>query len=127
MIRFGILFALLLVTPAVAQGQAAPPAVRQAISPETVSDDLQTCLRQTGDYVTRSKVIVYVIGITNTCEKRLRCEVFANVTGARGSAVGHTIMILGPASNDAAAKKSYEMKVKAAGGIAQVSRECRAL
>jgi hypothetical protein len=50
-----------------------------------------------------------------------------NVTGARGTALGHTTLILGATSQGAAAKKSYAMKVKTAGGVAQVSRACRVL
>jgi ribulose kinase len=90
-------------------------------------DDLQACLQQTGDYVTRGKTLLYVIGLANSCNKRLRCEIFANVTGSRGSVTGHTVMTLGAAGSGAAAKQTYSMHVKAAGGISQVSRECKVL
>jgi hypothetical protein len=116
---------------------AAPPALPEhplpgtqpspAPAPQTVAPDLQDCLHETGDYVTHGKTVDYVIGITNTCEKRMRCEIFANVTGARGTALGHTVMILGSAKNGNAAKRTYAMPVKSAGGIAQVSRECKVL
>ena len=101
------------------QPQPAPQAAAPA--------DLQDCLHETGDYVTHGKTVDYVIGITNTCEKRLRCEIFANVTGVKGSSLGHTVMILGAASSGAASKKTYTMRVKSAGGITQVSRECKVL
>jgi hypothetical protein len=101
---------------AAALGQSAAPAA-----------DLQSCLQQTGDYVTRGKTVTYVIGITNTCAKRLRCEIYANISGSRGSSLGHAIMTLGPAGSGAAAQQTYTMRVKAAGGIAQVSRDCKAL
>lgn len=90
-------------------------------------DDLQACLKETDDYVTRGKTVFYVIGLTNSCDKRLRCEIFANVTGARGTALGHTIMTLGAAGSGAAARQTYSMHVKAAGGMAQISRECKVL
>jgi hypothetical protein len=117
---------------------AAPPALPENPLPGTPpsrgpaaqgapASDLQSCLQETGDYVTHGKAVTYVIGIANTCNKRLRCEIFANVTGVRGTALGHTVMILGPAKNGNAAKKTYIMRVKAAGGIAQVSRECKVL
>jgi hypothetical protein len=119
---------------ALAQDTGAPPALPQNPLPGTPppaapsrSVDLQACLQETGDYVVHGRTVDYVIGITNTCERRLRCEVFANVTGVRGTTLGHTVMILGPASSGAGAKKSYVMRVKAAGGIAQVSRECKVL
>lgn len=108
----------LCVGAAAALGQTAPPAAPA---------DPQSCLQQTGDYVTRGKTVVYVIGITNTCAKRLRCEIFANISGARGAALGHTVMTLGPAGSGAAAKRTYTMRVKSAGGIAQVSRDCKVL
>jgi hypothetical protein len=105
--------------------QPSPPAP-QAAAP-ALPADLQDCLHETGDYITRGKTVFYVIAIANTCKMRLRCEIFANVTGARGTSLGHAVMILGPAGNGDAAKKTYDMRVKAAGGIAQVSRECKVI
>jgi hypothetical protein len=103
-----------------------PTPAPQAAAPGLPAD-LQACLQETGDYVTRGQTIFYVIAIANSCNARLRCEIFANVTGVRGTTLGHTVMILGPAGNGNAAKKIYDMRVKAAGGIAQVSRECKVL
>jgi hypothetical protein len=105
-------------------GTPSPAATPQAAAPGLPAD-LQACLRETGDYVTRGNVILYVIGITNTCDARLRCQIFANVTGAKGSSLGHTVMTLGPAASGAAAQQSHTMRVKAAGGTAQVSRDCK--
>lgn len=98
-----------------------------ALGEPAAPPDLQSCLQQTGDYVTHGKTVTYVIGVTNTCAKRLRCEIYANISGSRGSSLGHTIMTLGPAGSGAAAQQTYTMRVKAAGGIAQVSRDCKAL
>jgi hypothetical protein len=121
-----------------AQNAAAPPATPSAPSapppapaaaptaPPAMPADLQTCLQETGDYVTRGRAVVYVIGIVNTCAKRLRCEIFANVTGVRGSTLGHTVMRLGTAGA-AAAKQTYNLRVKASGGTAMVSRDCKVL
>ena len=106
---------------AVASAQDAPAAAPVG------SADLQACLQETGDYAVHGRTVDYLIGITNTCEKRLRCEIFANVTGVRGTTLGHTVMILGTASSGAGAKKTYAMRVKAAGGVVQVSRECKVL
>jgi hypothetical protein len=109
-------------SPPVAQPAAAPPTAAQSLPV-----DLQDCLQETGDYITRGKTVFYVIGIANACKARLRCEIFADVTGARGSSSGHTVMVLGPAGSGEAARKIYNMRVRAAGGLAQVSRECKAL
>jgi hypothetical protein len=101
-------------------GTAAPPAAAPG-----APTDLQSCLDETGDYVTHGSSVTYVIGITNTCDKRLKCTIDAYVVGARGPASGHTTMILGAQSSGAAAKKTYAMRVKSAGGTAQVSRDCK--
>jgi hypothetical protein len=106
---------------------AAPPAPAAALAaPAALPADLQACLQETGDFTTRGKAAFYVIGIANTCARRLRCEIFANVTGVRGSTLGHNVMRLGPAGS-AAAKQAYTMRVKGAGGTVQVSRDCKAL
>jgi hypothetical protein len=100
---------------------APPPAAT------TAGADLQSCLEETGDFVTRERAFSYVIGLVNSCDKRLRCEIFANISGARGTSLGHTIMILGAKSAGAGAKKTYTIRVKAAGGVAQVSRACKVI
>jgi len=107
-------------------GTPVPTSAPHATAP-ALPADLQECLQETGDYVTRGRTIFYVIAIANSCTARLRCEIFANVTGVKGSSLGHTVMILGPAGSGAAAQKSYDMRVKAAGGIAQIARECKVL
>ncbi len=104
--------------PAVPVAPATPPAPAAA-------PDLQSCLAETGDYASHGKTVSYVIGITNSCEQRMKCEIFANVTGAKGTSLGHTTMTLGAKSSGAAATKTYTMRVKAAGGTAQVSRDCK--
>jgi hypothetical protein len=118
---------VLSVVIALCAGAAAALGETAAPTAPAAATDLQSCLQQTGDYVTRGKTVTYVIGITNTCAKRLRCEIYANISGSRGSSLGHAIMTLGPAGSGAAAQQTYTMRVKAAGGIAQVSRDCKAL
>jgi hypothetical protein len=102
------------------------PATAPQAAASSLPADLQACLQESGDYVTRGQAVFYVIAIANSCNARLRCEIFANVSGARGTALGHSVMILG-AAGSAAAKKSYDMRVKSAGGIAQISRECKVI
>jgi hypothetical protein len=121
-----VLAAMQLLTVVIALCAGAAAALGQTATP-TAPADLQSCLQQTGDYLTSGKTITYVIGVTNTRAKRLRCEIYANISGARGSSLGHAIMTLGPAGSGAAAKQTYTMRVKAEGGIAQVSRDCKVL
>ena len=118
---------LLTVVIALCAGAAAALGQTAASAAPAAPADPQSCLKETGDYMTRGKTVTYVIGLTNTCASRLRCEIYANISGARGAALGHTVMTLGPAGSGAAAQQTYTMRVKAAGGIAQVARECKAL
>jgi hypothetical protein len=84
--------------------------------------DIQSCLAETGDFVTVGKSNHYVIGIENKCPQRLQCVIDAYITGAKGPVSVHTSMTL-----EAKSKKSYAAKVKTSGGTAQVSRECKVL
>lgn len=122
-----VLAAVQLLTVVIALCAGAAAALGQTVPAPAAPADLQSCLKETGDYMTHGKTVTYVIGLTNTCARRLRCEIFANISGARGTSLGHTVMTLGPAGSGAAAQQTYTMRVKAAGGIAQVSRECKAL
>jgi hypothetical protein len=83
------------------------------------------CIDETGDYQTRGNAVTFVIGLSNKCDKRLKCTIDAYVVGAKGPSSGHATLILGATSSGAAAKQAYAMKVKMAGGTAQVSRQCR--
>jgi hypothetical protein len=107
--------------PLLAQNAAAPAA---AVAP-AAPPDLQSCLSETGDYVTHGKTVSYVIGITNTCDQRLKCTIDANVTGAKGSSLGHKVLTLGAKSSGVATTRTFTMRVKAAGGTVQVSRDCK--
>jgi hypothetical protein len=103
----------------------AAPAAQQNPVPDAGTTGQAACIDETGDYETHGRTITFVIGLANKCDKRLKCTIDAYVVGAKGPASGHATLILGARSSGAAAKASYAMKVKAAGGTAQVSRECR--
>ncbi len=111
-------------TPA---GDRQNPLPAAAVSSPSAADDLQACLVETGDYQTHGSAVTYLIGLTNSCDKLIRCVIDAYVVGAKGPASGHAVMILGAKSSGAAATKTYTMTVKAFGGTAQVSRDCKAL
>jgi len=124
--------------PSDAQKQPAPDLPSNPLPGTRASSDQQqnpvpdagttgqaACIEETGDYETHGRVITFVIGLQNKCDKRLRCRIDAYVVGAKGPSSAQTIMILGAKSSGASAKKIYAMPVKAAGGTAQVSRECR--
>jgi hypothetical protein len=111
-------------TPA---GDPQNPLPAAAAPPPAAAGDLQACLAETGDYQSHGSAVTYLIGLTNTCDKRIRCVIDAYVVGAKGPSSGHAVMTLGAKSSGAAATKTYTMKVKAFGGTAQVSRDCKAL
>jgi hypothetical protein len=85
------------------------------------------CLDQNGDFQAQGKVDSFVFTLQNKCEKRLKCTIDAYITTAKGPASGHGTLIVEPKSHGEAAKKSFSMKVKAAGGAAQVSHDCKVL
>jgi hypothetical protein len=110
--------------PAVAQnapaaGQEPPPVA----DPGTTSQ--YNCISDEGKYIGHGKSVVYRIELTNKCEQRLKCRVFAYTISSKGPAHGNTTLILAPKSRGAAATQAYPLKVKAVGGLATVSRECR--
>jgi hypothetical protein len=106
-------------------GTAAPRAADKNPVPDPGTTGQAACIDETGDYQTHGDALTFVIELSNKCDKRLKCTIDAYVVGAKGPSSGHTILILGATSSGAAAKQSYAMKVKMAGGTAQVSRQCR--
>jgi hypothetical protein len=106
-------------------GTVAPLAAQRNPVPDPGTTGQAACIEETGDYQNHGSAVTFVIGLANKCEKRLKCTIDAYVVGAKGPASGHATLLLGAASSGAAATKTYAMKVKAAGGTAQVSRQCR--
>jgi hypothetical protein len=106
-------------------GTAAPPAAAKNPVPDPGTTGQAACIDETGDYQTHGNAVTFVIGLSNKCDKRLKCTIDAYVVGAKGPSSGHTTLIIGATSSGTAAKQSYAMKVKMAGGTAQVSRQCR--
>jgi hypothetical protein len=102
------------------------PAAQKNPVPDPGTTGQAACIDETGDYQTHGSSVTFVIGLTNKCAKRLKCTIDAYVVGAKGPSSGHFTVTLGAASSGAAATKTYPMKVRAAGGTAQVSRACRA-
>ena len=92
--------------------------------PEGGTTAQAACISETGDYETHGAAVTFVIGLENKCDQPLKCKIYANVSSPKGNSLGQATLVLGARSSGAAAKKTYAMRVKAAGGIAQVSREC---
>ena len=102
-----------------ASGQTPPPVAEAGT---TAQGD---CLTDNGGFKRQGNNAVYTVELENKCEQRLKCRVYVNVSSAKGSAQGQATLILAPHSRGAAAMKSYALKVKMLGGMAQSSRECQ--
>jgi hypothetical protein len=109
-----------------AQGQQPPQA-----APPPVADKGTTaqynCLDEDEKYARDGKRIVYRMTLTNKCEQRLKCAVFAYQVSSKGPSQGRGMLVLAPKSAGAKATQVYELKVKAMGGMGTASRECKAM
>jgi hypothetical protein len=96
-------------------------------SPKSDADAPKTnCIAQTGGYTRHGEQLGYAIALTNSCEQRYRCRVYAYAISAKGPSQGRGTLILGPKSRGKAATKVYEMRVKMDSGSMDVARECKA-
>jgi hypothetical protein len=84
------------------------------------------CISDSSNFKAEDKRAYFIVALENACEQRVTCEVFANIRTARGSKRGHGTLVLAAKSAGAEAKKAYRMRVKVAGGMAQVERQCKA-
>jgi hypothetical protein len=114
--------------PAVAPRQAVEPAQagQTARAPEPGEGPQAKCIAQKEGYTHKGKAIGYAIQLTNLCEQRMKCQVYAHLSNARGESRGHGTLVLAPKSKGAAATKTFEMKTSMDSGTAQLSRECKA-
>ena len=115
---------MLFVAPAFAQnapGQELPPMADPGTTAQT------KCIEENDHYKMNGKQPMFVIELTNKCEQRITCKVFAYITSAKGTAQGRGIILLAPKSAGALAKNSHTMKAKMVGGSSQSTRECRVL
>ncbi len=99
------------------QGQVPPP---EPPKPPTVNE----CISDHADFKERGGQALFVIELTNACDRRIRCVVDAYVTTAKGPTSGHATLTL---PGKAGATKSHAMKIGQASGMANTSRSCRFL
>jgi hypothetical protein len=129
--RSVLVAALILCGCFVAKAQAAPDAGQQppATEPAPVADKGTTsqfnCIDQDEKYVGSGKHVFYRLELTNKCEQRLKCAVFAYLVSAKGPSQGHATLVLAAKSKGAAATQVFELKSKSMGGMGTASRECR--
>jgi hypothetical protein len=107
-----------------AAAQTAPPAEPPPVADAGTMGQLK-CISEEDHYVRLGHGVGFRIELTNKCEQRITCKVFAYITSAKGPAQGRGTIVLAPKSRGAAAKNSYTMKAKMNGGSSQSTRECR--
>src|SRR5262245_14914207 len=82
------------------------------------------CVVDTSEFRQDGRNASFVIELQNNCEKRLKCQVSAFVTTAKGQNSGETILILAPKSEGAASRQAFRLPLRQASGMANASREC---
>ena len=82
------------------------------------------CVDENNRHMSADNHLFYRIVMTNKCEQRLECAVFAYAVTSKGSSQGRATLVLAPKSKGAA-PKIYDFKVKGVGGMTTASRECR--
>ena len=108
------------------RGQDAGQDATRSPVPDPGTTPQSNCIAEGGTYRREGNRFDYVISLENKCERQIRCVVFAYVVQAKGPSSGRVALVLAPRSKGAAAKKSYALRVRMSGGIAQTTRECRA-
>ena len=81
----------------------------------------QTAFKQAGNQP------VFEVVLENSCDMRIRCTVNVYVLGAKGPSQGQTTLVLGPAAKGQTSRKVHAFKVKSAGGMANMSQECKTI
>lgn len=124
LLAVGVCSSAFAVKPEVPDGHKPPaeqaeqkPAEPKKEEPKCVTN--QTGFKQDGDKP------VFEVALENSCGVRLKCTIDIYVLGAKGPVQGHTTMVLGPAARGQTTRKVYALKVKSAGGMANMSQQCK--
>ena len=106
---------------------AAAPDGGKPAAPETVAaDDSKSCIKDESGFKQNGKAATFEVTLINTCPRPMRCTVNAYIVTANGPTSGKSVLMLPGKSKRAAAKKTtYAIPVKTAGGMANVSRDCK--
>lgn len=91
------------------------------------SEEKVTCVTSNTAWREQGKSTTFEIELQNICDKRLKCTVDAFVTGARGQAQGHGTVVLAAAPKGQTTRNVYALKVKSAGGMANISHSCKSI
>jgi hypothetical protein len=81
------------------------------------------CVEENGKHLRAGNHLIYRTEMSNKCEQRIKCRVFAAAYTSKGPSIGHATLVLAPKSRGAP-PQVYDFKVKGAGGMTSTSREC---
>lgn len=89
------------------------------------SVNADACVTSDDGFRTIGGVSGFQVVLSNTCEVKVRCTVYVNVTNSRGSNTGRTTLLLAAASPAGTSQKSWMFDTGQASGMASMSRECK--
>lgn len=124
---YGKTFAAALILSGCIAGAALAQNAPEQATPDKGTTIQAKCIEENDGYKMVGKHPMFVIELENKCAQRMLCKVFANVSSAKGNALGSGTLILAGKAKGPAAKKSFTMRVKMLGGSSQSTRECRAI
>jgi hypothetical protein len=124
LLAVGVCSSAFAVKPEVPDGQKPPAGKTEQKPPETKKEEPKCITNQT-DFKQVGDKPVFEVALENSCDVRLKCTIDLYVLGAKGPVQGHTTMVLGPAAKGQTTRKVYALKVKSAGGMANMSQECK--
>lgn len=107
-----------------AQAGSPPPEQPAADQPPP---EKPKCVTSNTFWKEQGKAASFEIELQNSCDVRLKCTVDAFIIGARGQAQGRGTVILAAAAKGQTSRGVYAVKVKSAGGMANISHSCKTL
>ena len=106
-------------------GQQPPAAQTEQKPAEQKPEEKPKCVTNQTDFKQAGGKPTFEVALENSCDMRLKCTIDVYVLGAKGPVQGHTTLTLGPAAKGQSTRKVYVLKVKSAGGMANMSHECK--
>ena len=82
------------------------------------------CIDEHDQTIGRYGHLLREIKMTNKCEQRMKCKVYAAAYGAQGPQLGRTVMILAAKSLGAAATQLFRFRIKEDDGMLMSTRHC---
>jgi hypothetical protein len=120
----GVCSSAFAVMPEVPDGQK-PPAEEAEQKPAEPKKEEPKCVTNQSDFKQVGGKPVFEVALENSCDVRLKCTIDIYVLGAKGPVQGQTTLVLGPAAKGQTTRKVHAFKVKSAGGMANMSQQCK--